>query len=782
MASSYRGGALSRYAVAVAVVLVALAVRAAFTPIAGASSPYVTFYVAVVVVSLICGRGPAIVAMLCGAAAGTLLFVAPWLGIRISTREEIMWLIFYMAVCGTIIAAVHSQKNAAAVARKRLAELEAEQERRAAAEQERERARRWAAQTLSSIGDGVITTDNEGRVSFLNRVASELTGWTPEEATGKPIQEVFRIINEQTGQEIESPVARVLRESAVVGLANHTALIRNDGSRLPIDDSGAPILDETGATVGAVLVFRDYAERRRNEEANARLAAIVRFSHEAIISKSLDGIIQTWNPGAERLFGYTAAEAIGQPITILLPTGREHEESGILETVREGHVVEQFETVRRRKDGREVHVLISVSPLYDSHGEIVGVSHIAWDITVQKELQSQLLQAQKLESLGVLAGGVAHDFNNLLTGVMGSSSLLAEMLPEGSTEESLANQITGAAERAAHLTRQLLAYSGKGRFVIEEIDASATIREIVELLRASIPHTTTLVLSLADGLTRVEADIAQFQQVVMNLVINGAEAMGDAPGQVTVTTRSRYIPASEIERRGELADLKPGEFISIEVADTGCGMDAQTVARMFDPFFTTKFTGRGLGLAAVQGIVRGHYGAIQVESAPGRGTRIEVLLPVVARAKPDGAAPADGHPAVLVVDDEEVVRETARLSLERAGFHVMLADNGQQAVEAVEKHTAKIQLVLLDLTMPVLSGKGALERIRAIDPRLPVVLFSGYNEADAMRQINRGDVAGFLKKPFTADALKEIVTVALGYSAVSGLRARDGKAEGSSAS
>ena len=761
-------GLSKRYAIAFGASAAATGLRVLLIPVLGHDAPYSLAYVAVVVTAAVAGRGPAVLSTLVGAVTATCLFVRPQFTSGISGGQDFAWLAFYLIVCGTVIAAIDLRTRAAATARLRLAQLQAEQERRAAAERESEQRLRWATQTLSSIGDGVITTDGEGRVTFLNPVASGLTGWTPETAAGKPIEQVFNVVNERTGQPVENPAGRVLREGIVVGLANHTALIRKDGKQVPIDDSGAPIRDEYGGVLGTVLVFRDFTERRRNEEANARLAAIVNFSQDAITSKSLDGVIQTWNPAAERLFGFTAEEAVGKTMMLLIPPGREHEESNLIESIRAGRVVEHFETVRRRKDGVDIHVSMCLSPLYNSYGELIGISHIDRDITAQKQLRAQLLQAQKLESLGVLAGGVAHNFNNLLTGIIGSGSLLLDMLPEDSQEASIARRIMAAGDRAANLTQQLLAYSGKGRFVLEYVDASKSIREIVELLQASIPRTVQLVLELPDGLPLIEVDVAQFQQVVMNLVINAAEAMGGAPGAVCIRTASRYVSSDEIECRAEFAGLIPGKFVVMQIRDNGSGMSAATLARIFDPFFTTKFTGRGLGLAAVQGIVRGHNGAIRVESELGSGTSFEVYLPVAVR--PEKAPPPWREPdrlTILVADDEELVRETARLALERDGFKVKLAQNGQEALTALERDSG-IALVLLDLTMPVLSGRGALEKMRALRPSVPVLLFSGYNEAEAMRQINDGEVAGFLSKPFTSESLRAKVKVVLQRSAPAG--------------
>jgi PAS domain S-box-containing protein len=485
------------------------------------------------------------------------------------------------------------------------------------------------------------------------------------------------------------------------------------------------------------------AHRTEEERHSAQLRAIVETSEDAIISKGLDGIIQSWNIGAEHLFGFTAAEAIGEPMAMLLPPDRLHEESDIIERIRHGGRVKNLETVRLRKDGKAIHVSITVSPVRDASGELIGASHIARDITERKEFEEQLRQTQKLESLGVLAGGLAHDFNNLLTGIMGNASLAMEEAGDRDRTQSRLGEILHASERAALLIRQMLAYAGKGRFVVERLDLSTQVREIVPLLRTSIPKLVQLDLQLADNLPLVEADRSQLQQLIMNLALNGAEAIEGRPGNVTVTTRARSTDA-------ELQVL-------LEVQDDGSGMTDEVKARIFDPFFTTKFTGRGLGLSAVMGIIRSHRGTISVTTAPGRGTTFTVVLPATEGARADAGAPAEtelrGYGNILVVDDEELVRNMARFTLERYGYNVELAMDGSEAVAIFASRPDDFAAVLLDLTMPVMRGEDALRAIRQVRPNVPVVLSSGYTEADAMARFADSAPAGFLQKPYTATAL-----------------------------
>jgi len=395
-----------------------------------------------------------------------------------------------------------------------------------------------------------------------------------------------------------------------------------------------------------------------------------------------------------------------------------------------------------------------------------GVAVFSRDVTERKRFDEQLRQTQKLESLGVLAGGVAHDFNNLLVGILGNSSLAADALPHGHPARAMMEEVVTAAERASGLTQQLLAYAGKGRFVVEPIDLSSLVEEITMLVQSSIPRTVQLKLDLAQGLPPIEADAGQMQQLLMNLVINGSEAIGDRPGTVTVATGRIDVDEPYLRMMLLQTEITPGPYVFAEVQDTGIGMDEQTIAKIFDPFFTTKFTGRGLGLAAALGIVRGHKGAMKVYSTPGQGTTFKLLFPAaLGKTTPPKNVAADqdlrGQGCVLVVDDEETVRRTAKNTLERYRYSVVLAENGQQALELLRQSPLAFDLVLLDFTMPVLSGEDTLREIRKIRPTLPVILSSGFNEVEAIRRFQGQGVSGFVQKPYTAATLARSVKAAL---------------------
>jgi signal transduction histidine kinase/CheY-like chemotaxis protein len=382
-----------------------------------------------------------------------------------------------------------------------------------------------------------------------------------------------------------------------------------------------------------------------------------------------------------------------------------------------------------------------------------GVAVTARDVSAEhreaarrEALERRAVEAQRLESLGVLAAGVAHDFNNVLAGILGNASLARRHLPDDSVLSTFLVPIERAALHAGELCRQMLAFAGKGRFTLEAIDVSAVVRDTAELLRYSAAAAAELDLRLALGLPAVTADPVQVRQALVNLVVNAAESYGPGGGPVTVSTGRQAVTEGEPSGAWRPGPPVPGEYAWLEVSDRGCGMDATTLARAFDPFFTTKFAGRGLGLSAVLGIARGHGGAVEAESAPGKGTRLRLLLPAAAAPGVAGAVPDAG--VAVVADDEEPVRAVASRMLEALGFRVLAAADGREAVELVARDPSAVRLVLLDLTMPGLRGEAAAAEVRRRWPGVPVLFMSGYRDAPA------GDAGEpFLAKPFRFEEL-----------------------------
>jgi PAS domain S-box-containing protein len=528
-------------------------------------------------------------------------------------------------------------------------------------------------------------------------------------------------------------------------------------------------------TLARVLVsITDITQRKRAEEALRALSA----RQEAILAAVPDIIVEvdqnkvmTWLNAAGREF--YGEDVVGKEAAYYFEG--EQDTYQAVQAIFDGDErVVQVESWQRRKDGQKRLLAWWCRVLKDASGQVKGALSSARDITDLRraeqerlEMERRLLQSQKLESLGVLAGGIAHDFNNLLMALLGNLELATEALSPLSSARPRVEQAVLAAKRAADLTRQMLAYSGKGRFVVLPVNLSELVEENAHMLRAAIPHSITFNLHLGKDLLPILADAGQVQQVVMNLITNAAEASGEGPGIVALATGVQACDADYLSRSLLEDKPAPGRFVWLEVTDTGCGMDEETLQRMFEPFFTTKFTGRGLGMSAVHGIVRGHHGAILIDSQVGKGTTIRVLFPAAERpaGQPAEATAAGGEPAreaaaallsgtLLVVDDEPLVRELYAATLASSGLQVLTAADGLEAVALFAAHADEIVCVLLDLTMPRMDGVATLEALRQIKPDVRVILCSGYDEQEATQRFAGQGVAGFLHKPYELKSLR----------------------------
>jgi PAS domain S-box-containing protein len=511
----------------------------------------------------------------------------------------------------------------------------------------------------------------------------------------------------------------------------------------------------------SVAIANAAAEERRqaSERARARLAAVLESTSDFVGMSDPEGRTIYLNAAGRRLVGFAADEPVeGLDISVYHPT----EAARRLREVAIPHALEHGswsgDSALRTRDGRELPTSQVVVAHRGPDGRLDFLSTIIRDMSERRRFEEQLQRTQKLESLGVLAGGIAHDFNNLLVGILGNAGLAAKELYPGAPALALVKRIETAALRAAELTKQLLAYSGKGRFVVQAIDLNRLVEEMGRLLETVVSKRVALRFRLASALPAVEADATQVRQVVMNLITNASEAIGDRDGHVTVSTSVVSVDRAYLAGAPVGADAPPGRYVALEVSDDGCGMDATTQARIFDPFFTTKFTGRGLGLAAVLGIVRGHQGAIRVYSEPGRGSAIKVLLPALAGEAPDpapGPRPSafHGRGTVLVVDDDMGVRLVARETCEMAGFSVEEAADGLQALERFRARPDAFAAVLLDMTMPGMDGEECFRELRRIRPDVRVILSSGYNEQDATSRFAGKGLAAFIQKPYLPDEL-----------------------------
>ncbi len=516
------------------------------------------------------------------------------------------------------------------------------------------------------------------------------------------------------------------------------------------------ILGTLAAAVGEAC-HRQSSEEALNRTL-ARLETVISNAPIVLFAFDAGGTITLSQGSGLQILGLRSGELVGQSVFDAYK-----DNPGVLDAARRGL---SGETVHETADVSGAVFDTWYNPLRDAQGRPAGLIGVAVDITSREKaererraIEHKLLDTQKLESLGLLAGGIAHDFNNLLMAILGNASLAALELAPGSATLDTVRRIEGAARRAADLTRQLLAYSGKGRFVTGPVDLNSVIQEMGELLRVSVSKQVSLRYGLSRELPAVQADATQLRQVVMNLIVNASEAIGEREGAISLSTGIFHASAEYLGASFQGEGLAPGEYIFLEVCDTGAGMDEAMRARVFDPFFTTKFTGRGLGLAAVLGIIRGHGGAIRVESAPGKGATFRLLFPPSARAampaprEPPAALPWRGKGRVLVIDDEGDVRSVAARMLEKLGLTAVQEESGPAGTARFREDPGAYVCVLLDMTMPQISGTEVLEEIYAIRPDARVVLMSGYSEQDAFSRFTGKSAAGFIQKPFTPEDL-----------------------------
>ncbi len=674
---------------------------------------------------------------------------------------------------------------------------------------------------IISAVNGIIITDwtqPDNPVVFVNPAFEKITGYSAEEVIGKNLRFLQSDDLDQPGAEILRQAIQNERETDVV-LRNY----RKDGSQIWVELSIAPVHDMSGKVTHFIGIQNDITERVRMEEQQTYLTnglmAVVDMADELLTCPDEDTIsrraveLAREKLGLERcslqwfesqtLVGTYGTDRHGN--TVDERNCRNPLEDGWMDNLKRQSGANlqwyYFEGEHVEYDGKELVKFgegwIVFTPLH-SNQKWVGaffndsaISGAPYDPIQQElvavfcsllaniierrrseearhKLESQIHHAQKLESLGVLAGGIAHDFNNLLMGVLGNASLaLAELPPESPARESVTH-IEQAALRAAELAKQMLAYSGKGKFIIQRLNLSRIVEEMSHLLQVSISKKVFLRYNFASNLPSVEGDPTQIRQVIMNLITNASDAVGDRSGIITISTGALYADTAYLSESYLDDDLPEGYYVYVEVSDTGCGMDEETRSKIFDPFFTTKFTGRGLGLAATLGIVRGHKGAIKVYSEVGKGTTIKILFPAceLPEDEPEGQEAKleeDWKPSgtILLVDDEESVRVVCRRILESRGFQVLTANDGRTGVDLFRKEAGRITLVILDMTMPHMDGEEAFRELRRIRSDVRVILTSGYSEQDAIGRFAGKGLAGFIQKPFLPSALLEKIREAL---------------------
>ena len=639
---------------------------------------------------------------------------------------------------------------------------------------------------LETLPDAVVAVDGDGTILQINSQTQSLFGYTRDELIGQKVEvlvpDSYRAQHHQHRASFaETPKTR--RMGANLDLYGK----RRNGSEFPVEISLSPVLTNGGMFV--LSAIRDISDRKRiaeelrraNEELQrrtteqlgeyrSRLASIIDSSEDAIIGKGLDGIVTSWNKGAERIYGYTPEEVVGKHISILAPSDRPDEIPGILRKIARGENIEHYESARITKDGRQLDVSISVSPLRDAKGNVIGASAIARDITAQKRAETQLHQAQKMEAIGRLAGGVAHDFNNILGIINACAEFLRDRIDPAADLTRYVENIKKAVERGSSLTRQLLTFSRSSSIQPRILDLNERLRDVSKLLRPLMGDDVEILIVSKSPAAVIEADPGQLDQIMVNLAVNARDAMPRG-GKFILETRSENFDQAFAEQR---QNMPAGKYVLLAVSDTGSGMDEATVSRIFEPFFTTKGPGKGtgLGLATVYGIVKQSAGHILVYSELGHGTTFKIYLPsadhkigLASTPEIETVSPKREGTTILLVEDDETMRSLTRQILQEHGYRVVEADDGKSAFEWMQAHPGAIDLLLTDVVMRHMSGPELVERIHPSRPDLKVVYMSGYTgELIAEREVLKRGVT-LLEKPFTRTALLNTIHETLGPDA-----------------
>ncbi|MDO8542981.1 MAG: PAS domain S-box protein [Opitutaceae bacterium] len=556
----------------------------------------------------------------------------------------------------------------------------------------------------------------------------------------------------------ERVAAAMARKQETEGYAEEYRILRPDGSIRWIWARTYPVRDEHAAIKRYAGIAEDISERKWAEKERSRLAAIIEYTEDAIVSITMDGIIIAWNNGAHRKYGYAAEEVIGHSILVLIPPEQAQEYLSVMKRVRNGEQVAAYDTMRRRKDGTLISLSVGIAPIEARDGKVVGISKIGHDISQVRTLEAQLIEAQKMEIIGQLTGGVAHDFNNVLAVILGNGELIMQQLgPDHSLRQSMA-AIQRAAERGAGLTRQLLIFSRKETVQFAVLDLNEVLQNLDGMMRQLVDDSIELTVTPGVLTGQIKADLGYVGQVLMNLVVNARDAMPGG-GQLGIATSDFTLDETFASQHPGAAC---GDYVMLSVSDTGTGMSDEVKAHLFEPFFTTKQKGRGtgLGLATCQTIVQKCDGHIGVSSDVGRGTTFKIYFPCViqpsvstARPFPPGPLPR-GTEALLVVEDDSEVRLLVCGVLRSQGYTVLAAANGEAGLRAVLDHEGpEIRLVISDVIMPQMGGQVMADWLKTRNPELKVLFTSGYtDDAIAHHGVLDPRIA-FLSKPYSIATL-----------------------------
>ena len=749
------GTSVKKYAIGLAAVVLAVALRWALDPLMGDALPLVTLFGAIAAAVWIGGYRLAVPVTILGYIACHYLFIPPRHHFDLGNVANQVGLVAYLFT-GALITVVG---EAARVAQRRVTE-----------------SREVFRVTLRSIGDAVITTDINGCVDYINEVGESLTGWSHDEARGRPLQDVFHIVNEVTRQPVENPALRALRDGIVVGLANHTVLIKKNGDECPIDDSAAPIRNEAGYVSGCVLIFRDVTAQRLVEREKANqlhtaqlLASIVESSNDAIISKSLDGVIQSWNAAAERLFGFTAEQAVGQHISIIIPPERMAEEDQIIASLKSGQRIEHYETERIRNDGQHLTVSLTISPLKDDSGKVIGASKIARDISERKRRESERQRLQ--DDLRKLAADLsqadrrkneflatlAHELRNPLAPM----SNMLEVVKRADGDRDVLKRAYDTIERQlgqmVRLVDDLLDLNRITHDRLElrrsEVELASVVEQAVEVARPLLDSAGhQLMIELPREPIYLNADRARLAQVFGNL-LNNSSKYTKPNGWISLTA----TPA--------------GDEVVVSVKDNGAGIPPDKLNSIFDMFMQVDGTtesaqgGLGIGLTLVKRLAEMHGGSIEAKSAgEGQGSEFIVRLPVLNKPaaslqdRRDGTQSSASQRRIVIVDDNKDSADSLAMLLEITGNQTFMAHDGVDAIELIEQQRPEV--VLLDIGLPRLNGHEVCRRVRQQPWGKDIVFIAltGWGQEEDRRKSEAAGFNGHLVKPVDYEKLLELLS------------------------
>ncbi len=610
------------------------------------------------------------------------------------------------------------------------------------------------AAIVESSEDAIIGKDLDGIITSWNKGAERIYGYSAEEVLGKPVS---ALIPENRADETPQIMERLKRGEHIKH--SETARVTKSGERIHISLTASPIRDEAGRIVGASDVERDITARKQVEEAlrasEQRYRSLFESVVHGIYRVSVDGQFFEVNPALAAMLGYESTDEVVRLNTANLYADQEERSRLVQKWLAKERIEDEVNWNRR--GGEIIRVRLSGRTLTDQQGIVQGFEFIAEDVTERRALEAQLRQAQKIEAVGQLAGGVAHEFNNFLGVILGYSELMSEEAGDNESLRRKIAEIKAATQRAASVTRQLLAFSRKQLLEPKVLDLNKAIWETHDLLRRLVPSNIDIVPVLAPTIGQVKVDPGQVQQILINLVVNARDVMPEG-GKVVIETAN-----VDLDEKGasQHVDLRPGSYVLLSVSDTGCGMDAKTRSHIFEPFFTTKQPGKGtgLGLSTIYGIVKHSGGCITLESAVAKGTIFRIYLPVVqaaveeANVAPPARLEQGGTETILVVEDEMALRRLLCVSLDRRGYEVLAAKDGAEAIEIFRQHGDQIHLVVTDIMMPHVDGLELRQRIATLRPNVRFLFISGYSDETIEQHQTLAQGCAFLEKPFLPDEL-----------------------------